>query len=79
MFWLSFERARAAGFGEEETGPETIYTRGGQCLTEPTQFLQWGGADENPPTKGRLSQIFVFADVEFRVTKYQTKKYEPVA
>ena len=30
-------------------------------------------------TTGRLSQIFVFADVEFGVTKYETKKYTPSA
>ena len=32
-----------------------------------------------PPSKGWLSQIFVFADVDLRVKKYQTKKYQPVA
>ena len=31
------------------------------------------------PSRGLMTQIFVFADVEFGVRKYKTKKYEPSA
>ena len=31
------------------------------------------------PSRGLMTQIFVFADVEFGVRKYETKKYEPSA